>query len=197
MTDSPNLLDDETLKLVGNYVRTKAKALAPPFVAPYLTEVDVKQGKDGKYGIKIGLDLKKVPEGSPAKSARAYEYGSGKHAQIKIKSKHQVGDYIKIVPKKAGGVLAFYWQTNIDKNFKTNGQKHPLGSSGKLDYGDGRMVFKSVMHPGVAPYKGKGYLREALIQSKEYIKEVVGADAAKNVKFKLRAVFSRPGGVKK
>lgn len=178
MTDNPNLLDDEALRLIGNYVKTKAQALAPSFVAPFITEVEIKTNKEGDYSIKTGLDLAKIPEGNRAKSARAYEYGSGIHAQRNIKSKHQVGKYIKIEPKKPGGVLVFSWD-RVENN------KNPVH-------------FKSVMHPGVeAANNGKGYLRLALTNSKEYIKEVVGKDAAKNIKFKLRAVFSRPGGTNK
>ena len=192
MTDNLNLLEDKDLKLIAEYVKNKAKQLAPSFVAPYLTEVETNVRKDGSYGIKLGVDLAKIPEGSPAKSARAYEYGSGVHNTRKgFKSKNQTtsNSTITIRPKNKKA-LAFFWEV----------KEPPIKSGGKvigiLD--DGRVSMWHVDHPGVqAVNNGQGYLRLALKQSTNYIKETVGEETAKNFKAQVRVVFSRPGGINK
>lgn len=176
-TDNPNdILDTDTLNQISSYVRVKAQQLAPRMIAPYITSAEVEQTKTGTYGIKIRVDLQKIPDGSPAKSARAYEYGSGIHAQ-----RGSVGKY-KIVPRNLNGLLVFPW----DKLPKTE------------DNPDQIARFKSVMHPGVeAANNGRGYMREALVQSRSYIRETILKDASDNIKLKVRAIFSRPGGQNK
>lgn len=176
-TDNPNdILDEATLSQIGNYVKVKAQQLAPSFIAPWIRNVEIEKSKDGKYGIKLRIDLKKIPDRSPAKSARAYEYGSGIHAQRGAAQRY------KIEPRTARGVLTFYWE----KLSKTKKNPNQIAH------------FMYIMHPGVeAANNGRGYLREALVQSREYIRENILQNASDSVKLKVRAIFSRPGGKNK
>lgn len=63
---------------------------------------------------------------------------------------------------------------------------------------DGKYLFNYVDHPGIkAVNSEKGYMRPALAESKDDILKLISEDALKNVKLKIRAIFSRPGGINK
>lgn len=75
----------------------------------------------------------------------------------------------------------------IDKKFKNI----------KMEKDDSEWVLKRVDHPGIHPYKNRGYMRYALEQSKSKILSALKEGATENLRLKIRTIFSRPGGVNK
>lgn len=173
-TNDETIVTDEMLRSVQLRLLGKVRQLAPQHLAPFLTtdNVTIEKRGDGGYSILMRL----IPKEGLTDDARAQEFGSGLHATRKgFHSKNQQPDgRIKIVPHSPKTLLIFYWD-KIDK----------------------KVAVPSVMHPGIKPYKGRGYMREALVQSKDRIAEELGKEAADNLRLKVRAIFSRPGGKNK
>jgi hypothetical protein len=163
--------------------------------------------KTGQTGVKLtvrGVDF-----------ARAMEYGSGIHNKTKFQSKRQASPKGRIlITPKTKKALAFKWdvadrellrQTRI-KYFQADKKAYEMpgvSSRGVPSFmgesqTDDRLLFNWVMHPGIeAANKGKGYMRPALEAARPEISKLIGEDAMKNLKLKIRSIFSRPGGVNK
>lgn len=175
-TNTDKLISPGMLEQIKMRLWAKVRQLAPSHLTPFITSdtVSLEQRKDGGYGVAIRILPRKD---ALTADARAQEYGSGLHATRKgFRSPRQQGDgRILITPKSPKPYLVFYWEK------KGNFVKR-----------------KSVLHPGIRPYnQGRGYMREALAQSKDKITEEVGQDAVKQLRLKVRTIFSRPGGKNK
>lgn len=108
----------------------------------------------------ITINLKDEEGGAP--EARAYEFGSGIHSEGPNAKKEK---YL-ITPKK-GKYLAFQWE-------KANPNIPRLP--------DGRVLLKSVKHPGVAP---KPYIQPAIDDMKKGIKGAI----SRRIKLELGFAF--------
>jgi len=169
-----SVLSDEFLEGARLRIYNKVKALAPQHLAPFITSDNFTVDTSSPNGVSIVARL--IPRKGLSEDLRAQEYGSGLHATRNFKSKRQTGyGFIRITPKAPKTMLVFYWEK--------------LGKKAYLP---------QVLHPGIRAYNsGKGYIREAFAQSLPKIKEDLSEDAQKSLKLKIRAVFSRPGGVNK
>jgi hypothetical protein len=179
------LIAQKYLEAIKNEVVTRAKNLTPGGSDSRLASAigaTVTSRQDG-WSIRYKVDIKKAPE------ARAFEYGSGIHAQVGPK-KHYI---IKPRNKK---VLAFKWEAadvnelrgsrigwwrgfNKFQNSDTDGPasywNRPEPSfAGLSGDGSGRLLFNWVRHPGVeAANKGKGYLGYAVELTKGTLSEKI------------------------
>lgn len=99
--------------------------------------------------------------------AKAQEFGSGLRATKGTKRKYT----IKPKTKK---YLAFYWDVQ---------------SVGLQYLPDGRVMFKSVQHPGIARYKGQGYLRPAMKDLRKRAKKDLSAEVRKAIIGDLNSAF--------
>lgn len=89
------------------------------------------------------------------KDAHAQEYGSGLHTDGRKGAKERYP-----IPKTAGGkLLAFHWDVA-----NANPEKFTF-------LPDGRVLLKSVMHPGIEKYKGRGYVQPAIKEFRAKIKQ--------------------------
>lgn len=170
------LLDPKQIAAIRKYMKAKASELAPSHIKNHIGAV-VSSRTDG-WSIKWIVN---IHEDGPTADAAAQEYGSGIHGAEKKK-------YV-IVPKKPDGVLAFEWQkadrAALQKNINRrmgNARKAGDGSpglarrDGSKFYGfgtGGKLLFNWVEHPGIKPYKGRGFLGEAMRLGKEEISEMV------------------------
>ena len=176
MADNPNsIVDDATMKKIGEIIKSKAKGLSPSsrIDAALVVEM-IPPTKTGQTGVK--LTVRGVP------FARAMEYGSGTHNVRKFQSKRQTSptSTIEITPKNGKKFLVFDW----DKA-EGYGMKNPVHLT-------------RVDHPGIkAANEGKGYMHPALEASRQEISALIGENAMDNLRLKIRAVFSRPGGINK
>lgn len=158
-------------RMVGNLKRTMqayagqitrlARSLAPRHLREGISS-HVEE-KDGEYIIRttsVGAD------------ARAWEYGSGIHARRGVKRKYPIR------PKPGGKFLAFNWEV---------ANMHPQDFS---FLPDGRVIFKSVQHPGIeAANGGKGYVAPAQAQIRARLKEQIGKDLRDAILGDLRESF--------
>lgn len=87
--------------------------------------------------------------------AHAQEYGSGLHTDGRKGAKKRYP-----IPKTPGGkLLAFHWQIAD-------------ASPEKFTFlPDGRVLLKSVMHPGIAKYKNRGYIAPAIKELRAKIRQ--------------------------
>lgn len=206
MEGNPNsLLEPGDLKKVEDIVSEGARKLAPSFISSYIESGSIQ--KEGTVSIVLRVNLKGVPEGSAAKAARAYEWGSGIHSSKNYVSKFQLGPKgkIRIVPRKAA-FLAFDWQgpgVDLEALHWSRIAHWKKRKAGEVDglpsfagiAPDGKLLFNHVEHPGVqAANNGRGYMRLSLEVNKEKINREIAKSAAEKLKLKIRSVFTRPGG---
>jgi hypothetical protein len=141
-----------------------AKSLAPQHVQPAISS-HVEDKGDGTYIIRITADRGIAPD------ARAQEYGSGLHARRGLKKKYP------ILPKNRR-MLAFYWEVADE-----NPDQFQFLS-------DGRVLMKSVMHPGIeAANGGKGYIGPAMKELKAKAKAELDVEIRNAIVSDLRAAF--------
>lgn len=116
-----------------------AKEFAPNHIKSHISSRVEERGKDAYT---IFLTARKVagPPHAGSMDAAAQEYGSGEH------SENSPGKYV-ILPKNYP-YLVFKWD-KVDL---------PLARHTR----DGRVKLEKVNHPGIAPYRGSGYLRPAI-----------------------------------
>jgi hypothetical protein len=159
MASNPSLT--KLKRRLGGYLTKQVKANAPNHLKDGITSSTIIDESNKRVTISVLVDMKKAPaeDGTRGhKDARAQEYGSGLHS-----TKGTPATY-KILPKKSK-VLMFPWQP-----------AEPMAARGSSKYyGDfgGRWMFTEVDHPGIAPYKGKGYLRISIEKARPYIKNVI------------------------
>lgn len=113
----------------------------------------------GNFKMPIMVDLDIAPQ------ALAFEYGSGVH-----RTKGTPGTYV-IRPKNKQ-VLAFNWEGH--------GADYPTGNKYVGTTPDGRLMFRFVDHPGVAP---KPFIKPAVAYERSHLK----ADMAKAFKDAIMA----------
>lgn len=143
----------ESAGLLVNRARPKAKTQA---IKDGFKIDPAKDNGDYTYSIRIV---------NVAKEAAAYEFGSGIHRTRGTPAKYPI--YPK--NKKA---LAFDW----------NPETIPWGSPKFIGIGaDGRMLFKFVQHPGVAPVP---FMKPAFDESKDEIRAKLKNDFVVNVIYK-------------
>jgi len=192
------LLSQEHLEKIKKHVIDVARGLAPRRVKDAIG-ADVTSRQDG-WSIAWKVDLQKAPE------ARAFEYGSGTHAQVGPKK------YYIIKPRKKK-VLAFHWETadvaalkgsrinwwqsfNKFQNSDTDGPasywNRPEPSFAGFSDIDERLQFNWVRHPGVsAANSGKGYMRLAFDMTKNTVSTSVldGAKAGLGKQIRRSGIF--------
>jgi hypothetical protein len=169
------LLTTKQVSAIRKYMKEKAASLAPNHIKKHIGAV-VTSRTDG-WSIKWIVN---VHEDGPTADAAAQEYGSGLQGTEKKM-------YI-IAPKKPNGVLAFSWevadhaalQGNINRRMGDARRAGATAADARRDgskfYGfgtGGKLLFNWVEHPGIHPYKGRGYLGEAMRLGKNEISEMV------------------------
>lgn len=113
--------------------------------------------------------------------ARAYEFGSGIHSRISKKSRHQISPKGKILIRPRNKkLLAFYWDVA-----NANPEEFTFSE-------DGRVLFRSVKHPGVkAAGGGKGYLAPAINKVRKQIRREVPKDVREAYLGGIRRAFKK------
>jgi hypothetical protein len=169
------LLTTKQVSAIRKYMKEKAASLAPNHIKKHIGAV-VTSRTDG-WSIKWIVN---VHEDGQTADAAAQEYGSGLYGAEKKK-------YI-IAPKKPGGVLAFSWevadhaalQGNINRRMGDARRAGMTAADARRDgskfYGfgtGGKLLFNWVEHPGIRPYKGRGYLGEAMRLGQNEISDMV------------------------
>lgn len=191
--DDLDIISPEDLQKIGETILRKAKSLAPHHISSGIT-AELVPFRNG-YSVLFKVDPK-------LKDARAWEYGSGLHAQRGRQAKY-------VISPKNKKVLAFFWEVNKTNGetvnvgalessiYKNTGPGIPFGlarTMGKF-YGigsDGRLLFNWVEHPGIeAANSGRGYLRAAFDDSKASTRNSIAKMGVQNILLKVRTRFSR------
>lgn len=108
--------------------------------------------------------------------AKAQEFGSGLRATKGTKKKYPIRP-------KTKKFLAFYWE-------KATVSEMERGRPGVFRFlPDGRVAFGKVMHPGIKPYQGKGYIRPAMKELRKRAKKDLGAEVRKAIVGDLSSSF--------
>lgn len=177
------IIDNATLKEIGNIIRLKAVDLAPSHLKSLIQMDDIVSVSPvkGRIGVAIRINMAKAPRTADGtregRSARALEYGN--------KTPY------RIFPKK-GATLAFFW-----------GKLSPEAGHGAKFSGiskkTGKAIFNYVDHPVTKAYHGIGYMHPALDASKGDVMDLLGRKGVQNIKETMdriftRAKFTRPGG---
>lgn len=167
---SQKLFNQEQIQKIAESIRDQISNYAPGHIANAILngnqedfQVIVTSRKDG-WSARMAINLDNIPD------ARAQEYGSGENATRGAKNKYL------IVPKNKKA-LAFHWekanrkalQSNLDwrvfNAMRVGGTYYDAihdGSSFQGFASDGRLKFNWVMHPGIKPYNGTGYIKPGI-----------------------------------
>lgn len=142
-----------------------AREFAPDHLKSFIHSKVTERGQ-GAYAITIGI---KIDKHGPTADAAAQEYGSGIHDE---NNPHK----ITIVPTQGKEFLVFKWD-------KVEGQPGFRRTS------DGKVMLKSVQHPGIRKYKGAGYLAPAIRELIAKGREELGDDVRTAIIGDLSASF--------
>jgi hypothetical protein len=148
----------------------KGKNGYPPEIAQNIVIGDAKQEGDGKYSITVSIDLS---EGA-APMARAFEFGSGLHAELGKKGTYE------IKPKKSGGHLSFEkskWP-KYDPNYF---------EEGKPGVAPDWFHFTFVNHPGIV---ARPFMRPSVVATKPEIINILGNSFKASILINLKEVWS-------
>lgn len=115
-----------------------AREFAPDHLKSFIHSKVTERG-NGMYAITVGI---KIDKHGPTADAAAQEFGSGIHDE-------NFPHKITIVPTQGKEFLVFKWD-------KVDGQPGFRRTS------DGKVMLKSVQHPGIRKYRGAGYLQPAI-----------------------------------
>lgn len=198
------------------------KRFAPNHISEGLSEsnVSVYPSKNGEtvFAVTIRRGKYKGDVGFP--DARAQEYGSGERTRNDYNfpptpgqtaaGNGRTGKYL-IKPRKGKTFLAFPWQAADRNSLHWSRVSHwqrmkkegtILSEVGLPSYAgetpNGNLLFNWVKHPGIYAYNsGKGYIKFSIEVSKSTIEERLGDDAENSMRYKIREIFSRPGGKNK
>jgi len=194
------------------------KGYAPQHIAAALSEsnIEIDRDKKGNNVLKVVIRREKYHGVGGLADARAQEFGSGIHNKTNFQSpmqkKYGTGPQgkIRIMPKNKT-FLAFEWETADRDLLKASRINHwqkmkkegsivsEVGLPSFAGFGrdEKTLLFNWVDHPGIPPYKGKGYIGIAVRDAQTKISGEIGEDAASELIVKIRKIFSRPGGVNK
>jgi len=158
----------KSAKLFREKMIRKGNSVNLPKGLDRATTIDAPKHTDKYSSIEIKISLK--PEDAPW--ARAYEYGSGEHAEEGSKERYE------IKPKEAP-VLVFPWQPDFIP--WTSPKFAGVQRTGEGT--EGRYFFNYVEHPGVESRK---YIRPTIEETKEEIRNIFAKD------FKLAILYGVP-----
>lgn len=186
-SDSSILSMEELSNTVVPIIKQAQQRLAPNHIKEGI-DVRVVENKKGQLSVISSVDTN-IPKYA---DARAQEYGSGIHATRKFKSASQrkrggsgKAGYIRIEPKKEGGVLAFGWQKADKLTLMKNAAKRRNIAAerllGRQEIAEDESIKRDrdYLSGSGLPYSTVGKLNERIIERLNFLrkqKKMLGAD---------------------